>query len=213
MKGTIVNTQAESNVIGSLILKPQQIEMVGELISPRDFDDENLRPIFMALVDMDHEGATIDIATLRHRLVGDGWTNEQCTELLVKCMEETPSCDNIWFYAASMLSRKGQISEAQKSRDAIARALTEETPGGLVETAPLDVSTDEGKRRERELLGIRAALELHIDKDEARAALVTLLNLNEVRCPQFPKAATRKRHLLAVAYDLLGEDFEYEELT
>ena len=63
---------AETWIVGSIILKPSVLDEIG-FIQPTDFYDANLRAVFESLNDMHRHGQPIDLGLLKRKFLGDEW--------------------------------------------------------------------------------------------------------------------------------------------
>lgn len=70
-------TQAETAVLGSIILDNTVVSIVNERLSPDDFNDALNARIFASAVELDKSGFPIDVSTLTTKLSGDGLFKER----------------------------------------------------------------------------------------------------------------------------------------
>src|SRR3989344_3367109 len=62
------NTEAERALLGSIMLKPDGIHEVTDLISPDSFYTEKNRVVYRAMVDLATAGSPIDLLSVANRL-------------------------------------------------------------------------------------------------------------------------------------------------
>ena len=63
------NLEAESGVLGSLMLNPDACDEIVSIVRPEDFFDEGHATLFKHMMQMHGEGKKIDVALLRDRLI------------------------------------------------------------------------------------------------------------------------------------------------
>lgn len=78
-----VNSEAEKNVVGAILLDPSLCDEVGLVLRPGDFYSEALRRIYQRLLDMNAEGTGIDLMLLLERLRENGELEEVGGELFL----------------------------------------------------------------------------------------------------------------------------------
>ncbi len=64
--------EAETGVLGSLMLMPDACDEIVNIVRPDDFYDESHRKLFSHIMDMHNDGKKIDMTLLRERLVSSG---------------------------------------------------------------------------------------------------------------------------------------------
>ncbi len=60
--------EAEQSVIGSMLMDPEAIVAVSEILTPEDFYQRQLGVIYAAMVELFNEGRAVDLVTLQDRL-------------------------------------------------------------------------------------------------------------------------------------------------
>ncbi len=65
------SSEGEKSVLGALLLDPDAIVRVGELLQPEDFYDPMYRRIYQAIVDLQNEQTAIDFVTVNNKLSND----------------------------------------------------------------------------------------------------------------------------------------------
>lgn len=107
--------EAEQSVIGGLLLDPNRLDEVLEIVQPDDFYNLDHRFIFSAICDMGATGQTVDVITLSERL-NDIGELERIGGLgyLVELANNTPSAANVKSYAHIVADRamERRITEA-----------------------------------------------------------------------------------------------------
>ncbi len=93
----MVNTEyinAQSAVLGSLLISPELTGEVMTKIRPEDFGNNDCRLIYQAITGLFLEGKTIDPVLVRERLSGFPDMGETIRQLMM----QTPTAANIWAY-------------------------------------------------------------------------------------------------------------------
>ncbi len=98
--------ESERALLGALLLKPDAIHDVGDLIRPESFYAERHRIIFEAMLELSGRGEPIDQLTLGERLAAKGLLERAGTKsYLAELITATPSPGNFAHYA-DLVSRK-----------------------------------------------------------------------------------------------------------
>lgn len=93
----MVNTEyinAQSAVLGSLLISPELTGEVMTKVRPEDFGNNDCRLIYQAITGLFLEGKTIDPVIVRERLSGFPDMGETLRQIMV----QTPTAANIWSY-------------------------------------------------------------------------------------------------------------------
>lgn len=93
----MVNTEyinAQSAVLGSLLISPELTGEVMTKVRPEDFGNNDCRLIYQAITGLFLEGKTIDPVIVRERLSGFSDMGETLRQIMV----QTPTAANIWSY-------------------------------------------------------------------------------------------------------------------
>lgn len=93
----MVNTEyinAQSAVLGSLLISPELTGEVMTKVRPEDFGNNDCRLIYQAITGLFLEGKTIDPVIVRERLSGFPDMGETLRQIMV----QTPTAANIWAY-------------------------------------------------------------------------------------------------------------------
>ncbi len=98
--------ESERALLGALLLKPDAIHDVGDLIKPDSFYAERHRIIFDAMLELSSRGEPIDLLSLGERLTAKGLLERAGTKsYLAELVTATPSPGNFAHYA-DLVSRK-----------------------------------------------------------------------------------------------------------
>lgn len=93
----MVNTEyinAQSAVLGSLLISPELTGEVMTKVRPEDFGNNDCRLIYQAITGLFLEGGTVDPVLVRERLSGFPDMGETLRQIMV----QTPTAANIWAY-------------------------------------------------------------------------------------------------------------------
>ena len=108
--------EAESSVLGSMILSQKAVAEMLEVLKPEDFYRPAHQIVFNAIAKLASKGKEVDLVTLRAQLADmDQLTNVGGIDYLIILAEFVPSAANVEDYAQIVLSRK-------KRRDLLALA-------------------------------------------------------------------------------------------
>jgi replicative DNA helicase len=103
------NLEAEQSVLGSLLLDRDGIIRIADLITSEDFYDEKHKIIYLAIIALYDERASIDILTVSNKLE-DGSSLERIggTSYLTTLVNSVPSSAHVVHYA-NIVRRKGTL--------------------------------------------------------------------------------------------------------
>jgi replicative DNA helicase len=130
------NVEAETCVLGAIMLDNDALGVATEIISAADFYDPQHRSIFEIIQKLYESNRAVDAVTVRDQLLADGKLDEVGgQEALLRIMEAVPSAANVADYADIVRDRavkRSLISVANKLiEDSYGSA---EKAGSLVET-------------------------------------------------------------------------------
>lgn len=98
--------ESERALLGALLLKPDAINDVGDIVRPDSFYAERHRIIFTAMRELAERGEPIDLLTLSERLAGQGLLERAGSRsYLAELAGSAPSPGNVTHYA-DLVSRK-----------------------------------------------------------------------------------------------------------
>jgi replicative DNA helicase len=127
--------EAESALLGAIILDPQQLEACLQVVSPRQFFDEDLGKAFDVFLGMRQAGEPIsDIAIVTSRLRASGVLEKiGGTPGIVKLTMATGSPDYAPFYAAE-IKKAADLRRIQRlCEEALRRCQESKDPGQIAE--------------------------------------------------------------------------------
>ena len=107
--------EAEQSVIGGLLLDPNRLDDVLEIVQADDFYNLDHKMIFASICDMGSSGKTVDIVTLAEKLNDSGELDRiGGIGYLVELADNTPSAANVKSYAHIVADRamERRITEA-----------------------------------------------------------------------------------------------------
>jgi replicative DNA helicase len=94
------NLDAESSVLGGILLENEAINQVLELLRPEDFYRESHRKVFRAMIDLSDRSEPVDLITLSDFLKGRGELEAVGgTAYLASLADFVPTAANISYYA------------------------------------------------------------------------------------------------------------------
>src|SRR5919109_2126010 len=94
------NLEAESSVLGGILLENDAINLVLELLRAEDFYRESHRKIFRAMVELSDRAEPVDLITLSDFLKGRGELDAAGgSAYLASLADFVPTAANISFYA------------------------------------------------------------------------------------------------------------------
>ncbi|HEU4341351.1 MAG TPA: replicative DNA helicase [Candidatus Binatia bacterium] len=94
------NLEAESSVLGGILLENEAINLVLELLRPEDFYRESHRKVFRAMIELSDRSEPVDLITLSDFLKGRGELEAAGgTAYLASLADFVPTAANISFYA------------------------------------------------------------------------------------------------------------------
>jgi replicative DNA helicase len=103
------NLEAESSVLGSLMLDKDAIIKIADLIIPEDFYDNRHKQIYEAILDLFEKNVSIDILTISNRLEEKKILDRVGgSSYLSQLVNMVPSAANILYYA-SIVRKKGTL--------------------------------------------------------------------------------------------------------
>ncbi|MCD8361416.1 MAG: replicative DNA helicase [Lachnospiraceae bacterium] len=92
--------EAESSVIGAMLIDNEAIMTASEIITGEDFYQRQLGVVFDTMVELYNEGKPVEPVVLHTRLLEKGLQEEACgTEQILRWMTQTPTSVNIKYYA------------------------------------------------------------------------------------------------------------------
>jgi len=94
------NLEAESSVLGGILLENEAINLVLELLRPEDFYRESHRKVFRAMIELSDRSEPVDLITLSDFLKGRGELEAAGgTAYLASLADFVPTAANISYYA------------------------------------------------------------------------------------------------------------------
>jgi replicative DNA helicase len=103
------NLEAESSVLGSLMLDKDAIIKIGDLIIPDDFYDNRHKQIYQAVLELFEKNVSIDILTVSNLLEEKKiLSNLGGSSYLTQLVNLVPNAANILYYA-SIVRKKGTL--------------------------------------------------------------------------------------------------------
>jgi len=94
------NLEAESSVLGGILLENEAVNLVLEIVRPEDFYRESHRKIFRAIIELSDRSEPVDLITLSDFLKGRGELDAVGgTAYLASLADFVPTAANISFYA------------------------------------------------------------------------------------------------------------------
>jgi replicative DNA helicase len=94
------NLEAESSVLGGILLENDAVNLVLEMLRPEDFYRESHRKIFRAMVELSDRSEPVDLITLSEFLKGRGELDAAGgTAYLASLADFVPTAANISYYA------------------------------------------------------------------------------------------------------------------
>lgn len=143
--------EAESGVIGSILIDEDALALVTPVLSADDFHLDTNRKIYEAAVKLREEGQPVDPLTILG-IVGEGYTS-----YMTQVMELTPTSANVEVYARE--TRKASIWRSLKSLgEAIVSADTTDDPREALGELVRECERIEGLDTARELWGAGESL-------------------------------------------------------
>ncbi|MCC8139534.1 MAG: replicative DNA helicase [Lachnospiraceae bacterium] len=92
--------EAESSVIGAMLIDNEAIMTASEIITGEDFYQRQLGVVYDTMVELYNEGKPVEPVVLHTRLLEKGLPEEACgTEQILRWMTCTPTSVNIKYYA------------------------------------------------------------------------------------------------------------------
>lgn len=96
----LVSIEAEQSVLGGLMLSPDALILIGDLLSEADFHHQAHRYIFRAISDLSEKNVPFDAITLGEWMVNNGLGGKAGgPEYLIDLVSQTPSAANIKAWA------------------------------------------------------------------------------------------------------------------
>ena len=94
------NLEAESSVLGGILLENEAINQVLEILRPEDFYRESHRKVFRAMIELSDRSEPVDLITLSDFLKGRGELDAVGgTAYLAALADMVPTAANISYYA------------------------------------------------------------------------------------------------------------------
>lgn len=141
---------AEQLTLGALMIKPEVIDDVLEVVREKDFFSSNHQIMANAIFDLHFNEEPVDLHTIGHKLVEQGRFEEIGALYILEMYELTPSAENVLYYANivadySKRRRLMKISEdmGDSVYDAPVRSISEVVES--VQSAISDIEQDEAK--------------------------------------------------------------------
>lgn len=97
----ISDLDAETAVVGSILIDPRAFDVVSDLLTPDAFQSELCRIIFQAAKDLAAEGTPVDPVAIGKRIRENG--GQISNQTLMELMEITPTAANAEYYARLVL--------------------------------------------------------------------------------------------------------------
>ena len=120
------NLEAESSVLGGILLENQAVLKVLEVVQEGDFYREAHRKIFHAMVELQERGEPVDLITLNEELGAKGWHQEiGGAAYLASLVDRVPTAANI-LYHARIVKEKSILRQIIEASTQIARQGYEE---------------------------------------------------------------------------------------
>ena len=138
------STEAESALIGCLVVKSDQIGEVNVLLHPDDFYNVFFRKCYLGLLDFANEGSHVDGVTLVERMRKHATSEDErreITERLFDCISTTPSASSALDYARII-----RASSIRRKIIALSAAVSRKSAEGIELNGELDELAELGKR-------------------------------------------------------------------
>ena len=134
--------EAEEAVIGGMLIDPNAVSEVADLVEAGDFYRHANRVIFRAIAQMDEGGECADVVTVSEALSRDGLLDDAGgLEYLGQLAKGTPGTANIRAYA-SVVAGKARRRELMGAATEIQRlALEADDPVGQAQQLVMDIGT------------------------------------------------------------------------
>jgi replicative DNA helicase len=101
----LFNKEAEENIIGSILVDPESLNFIENMISADDFYLSSNKIIFKSLVDLRNKNLPIDLIILQEELRKQNLFNQSLMDNLVEVLNNTISSANIEQHAKIVLER------------------------------------------------------------------------------------------------------------
>ena len=158
MKRILPNdAMAEQAVIGAMIRENDMIPVAVEYVTKEDFYSPRYGKYFETIVAMNDEGSSVDILTLRDRLMEKGVAEEYYSlENLKNLVDSVPTSANLRNYA-KIVSKKATLRKLIKASEEISNEcyLENETLDDILEDSEKKIYDITQKRRSESIISIR----------------------------------------------------------
>ena len=143
------NLEAESSVLGGILLENQAVLKVLEVVQEEDFYREAHRKIFHAMVELQERGDPVDLITLNEELGAKGWHPEVGgAGYLASLVDRIPTAANI-LYHARIVKEKSILRQVIEVSTEIARQGYEEPEDSIAFLDKAEQSILEISRRQQ----------------------------------------------------------------
>jgi hypothetical protein len=126
----IANLEAEQSVLGAIILRPEALDQVADLLTPQDFYREDHRLIYQTMLDLRHREAPVDLVTVTENLKDLGQLEKVGGPVFLASLNEHVGTAANAPYYAKLVWEKAQIRKLRAKANEI---LTQDPDGNLSE--------------------------------------------------------------------------------
>ncbi|HGY91577.1 MAG TPA: replicative DNA helicase [Planctomycetes bacterium] len=117
------NLEAETCVLGSILIDNDAVGLVSELLQPGDFYDSAHRAIYEAIVALYDDNRAVDVVTVKDRLRSQGQLDEMGgVETLMRVVDSVPNSAHALDYATIVKDRSNRRRLISISTDVLRRA-------------------------------------------------------------------------------------------
>ncbi len=117
------NLEAETCVLGSILIDNDAVGLVSELLKPGDFYDSAHRAIYEAIVALYDDNRAVDVVTVKDRLRSQGQLDEMGgVETLMRVVDSVPNSAHALDYATIVKDRSNRRRLISISTDVLRRA-------------------------------------------------------------------------------------------
>ena len=151
------DAMAEQAVIGAMIRENDMIPVAVEYVTKEDFYSPRYGKYFETIVAMNDEGSSVDILTLRDRLMEKGVAEEYYSlENLKNLIDSVPTSANLRNYA-KIVSKKATLRRLIKASEEISNEcyLENETLDDILEDSEKKIYDITQKRKSESIISIR----------------------------------------------------------
>lgn len=127
------SNEAEQSVLGAVLIEPECLNRILDIVRPEFFYNENHREIFSAMHRLFRAGSPVDIITVLNELVGIGvFTEETGKQYLFTLADLVPSVSNVEAYAEIIRQKYEMRALILAAREIIQDASDETNDARLV---------------------------------------------------------------------------------